>query len=266
MSAPALRPEFWASVSGGKDSLFMLKLILDHPEEYPLNGVVHYELEIDYPFIHDVIDYMESECKRYGIQFWRIRPRKTWAELLEKHGFPTKRARWCNSEYKLDGDRQLREWLKSKGVRPVMYIGFCADEEKRFKAELFDRDARYIYPLAEHDIEEATILEWAKTVPIFNDFYKMQRRCGCMWCPLQSYGASAYTREKYPEEWAKIAAAARKRERELSEQYGHQVSVWDGRGKYDTDYREAKLDKIAEKMHTQQMTISEYMAGKEGTE
>ena len=32
-----LRPSYWASVSGGKDSLYMLKLILEHPDE-EING------------------------------------------------------------------------------------------------------------------------------------------------------------------------------------------------------------------------------------
>ena len=59
----ALRPSYWASVSGGKDSLYMLNYILHNLDRYPLNGVVHFELEIDYPFIHDVIDYMESEFR-----------------------------------------------------------------------------------------------------------------------------------------------------------------------------------------------------------
>lgn len=109
--AIALRPSYWASVSGGKDSLYMLNYILHHLDRYPLDGVVHFELEIDYPFIHNVIDYMETECKRAGIQFVRIKPRKTWEELYDKCGFPTRKVRWCNGHYKLDAKRQLSEWL-----------------------------------------------------------------------------------------------------------------------------------------------------------
>lgn len=37
----ALRPSFWASVSGGKDSLYMLNYILHNLDRYPLDGVVH---------------------------------------------------------------------------------------------------------------------------------------------------------------------------------------------------------------------------------
>lgn len=127
-----LRPSYWASVSGGKDSLYMLNLILHNLDRYPLGGVVHYELEIDYPFIKNVIDYMEAECSRHGIRFVRIKPRKTWDELYKKYGFPTRKARWCNDKYKLDAGKQLEAWMKSLGYYVVTYIGYCADEEKRF--------------------------------------------------------------------------------------------------------------------------------------
>ena len=59
----ALRPSYWASVSGGKDSLYMLNYILHNLDRYPLDGVVHFELEIDFPFIRGVIDYMESSAR-----------------------------------------------------------------------------------------------------------------------------------------------------------------------------------------------------------
>ena len=38
----ALRPSYWASVSGGKDSLYMLNDNLHNLDKYPLNGVVHF--------------------------------------------------------------------------------------------------------------------------------------------------------------------------------------------------------------------------------
>ena len=128
-----LKPTYWASVSGGKDSLYMLNLILHNLDKYPLDGVVHFELEIDYPFIKNVIDYMENECKKHGIKFVRIKPRITWKELYKKYGFPTRTARWCNSKYKLDAKRQTKEYLKEQGMYLVSYIGYCADEIKRYE-------------------------------------------------------------------------------------------------------------------------------------
>lgn len=111
-----LRPSYWANVSGGKDGLYMLKLILANPDRYPLDGVVHYELDIDFPFIKDVVDYIEVECKKYGVQFVRIKPRKTWEEWYytisnktgDIYGFPTRTARWCNSRYKMDAKNNYK--------------------------------------------------------------------------------------------------------------------------------------------------------------
>lgn len=143
----------------------MLNYILQNLDRYPLDGVVHFELEIDYPFIHNVINYMETECKRAGIQFVRIKPRKTWEELYDKCGFPTRKVRWCNGHYKLDAKRQLSEWLNEVGFYVVNYIGYCADEERRFNKRLSAKKLE-IYPLAENGINEDVILEWAKTQPM----------------------------------------------------------------------------------------------------
>ena len=182
----ALRPSYWANVSGGKDSVFMLKLILHNLDKYPLDGVVHFELEIDYPFIKNVIDYMQSECERFGIRFVRIKPTKTWSELYERYGFPTRVARWCNDKYKLTAKKQLEEFMKSQGFYIVSYIGYCADEEKRF-AKRVDLQKVERYPPVEENIEETTIWQWAKTQSIFNHYYETQKRCGCMYCPMSSF-------------------------------------------------------------------------------
>lgn len=244
----ALRPSYWASVSGGKDSLFMLNFILHNLDKYPLDGVVHFELEIDYPFIHDVIDYMESECKKFGIRFVRIKPRKTWEELYyheaEKkdgsksiYGFPTRKARWCNNKYKLDAQKQLEEWMKSLGYYVVLYIGYCADEEKRFLKRL-DAKRTEIYPLAENDIQEAEILEWAKIQPIFNRFYETNARCGCMYCPITSYITYAFLYKYYPDNFNYMIEKMRETEKIREKELGRPFSVISSNPKYNADYLE----------------------------
>lgn len=174
MNEIALRPSYWASVSGGKDSLYMLNLILHNLDKYPLDGVVHFELEIDYPFIKDVINYMQTECERFGIPFVRITPSKTWEELYDKYGFPTRKVRWCNSKYKLNAKEQLQLFLKSKGYYLVNYIGYCTDEKKRYEKRFnFQKTERY--PLVEEGINEDIIWEWAKKLPIYNHYYETQK-------------------------------------------------------------------------------------------
>lgn len=227
-----LRPAYWASVSGGKDSLYMLMLILAHPEQYPLDGVVHFELEIDFPFVKDVVDKMEAMCKQVGVKFVRIKPRKTWQEQYEKYGFPTRVARWC-VKLKEDAKNQLDEWMRSLGRYTVSYIGYCADEEKRFSKR---KNVKEVYPLVDFGIQEDTILEWAKTVPEFNDYYKTNRRCGCMYCPMTSYIGHAYLYKHYPDCFWDYVAKAKATEQKLADRYGRKVSVISSDPKYDVDY------------------------------
>lgn len=231
----ALRPSYWACVSGGKDSLYMLNLILHNLDKYPLTGVVHYELEIDYPFIKDVIDYMERECKRFGIKFVRIKPRKSWYELYEKYGFPTRMSRWCNDKYKLDAKKQLKEYMRSLGYYTISYIGYCKDEDRRYSKRT---TAMERYPLFEEGVEENTILEWAKTQPIFNNYYLVNRRCGCMFCPMASRISFAYLYKYYPDKFSYMIEKMRETEKRISELLGRPFSVTSSNPKYNADYLE----------------------------
>ena len=196
-----LRPVYMASVSGGKDSLFMLYLILNNLDKYPLDGVVHYELEIDYPFVKNVISKMKEMCNELNIPFYSVKPSRTWSELYNKYGFPSRKARWCNSQYKMDAKRQIEKFMKSQGKYIVNYIGFCADETSRFKYQIgkIAEGQTVVYPLAEEGINEGTILEWARTQEIFDNFYKVNERQGCMFCPMLQYKEMAYQMLTYPE-------------------------------------------------------------------
>lgn len=237
-----LKPTYWASVSGGKDSLFMLKYILHNLHRYPLNGVVHFELEIDFPFIKEVIDYMEEECKKFGIPFYRIKPRYTFMELYDKWGFPTRKARWCNSKYKLDCKRQLVEMLKQQNCKPISYIGYCVDEVSRYKKRGIGIDE--IYPLVENGIEEDEVLEWAKNQPIFLEYYKYNRRCGCMLCPMQSMIETAYILKYYPKQYEKMMKLAKETEVKRERELGRPFSVWSSEPKYNSEYRDKRVREV----------------------
>ena len=228
-----LRPSYWASVSGGKDSLLMLKIILENLDKYPLEGVVHFELEIDYPFIKNVIDYMESQCKNYGIKFIRIKPRVSWYTLYEKYGFPIRTVRWCNGEYKLDAFKQLKEYMLQTGAYVVSYIGYCSDEVSRYEKR---NKKNEIYPLVDFNITEDMVLEWARGVELFNNYYKTQRRCGCMFCPMASRINLAYLLKYYPEKYNELMKLARETEKIREVELSRHFSVWATNPKYDTEY------------------------------
>ena len=249
----SLRPSYWASVSGGKDSLFMLNLLLHNLDKYPLDGVVHFELEIDYPFIKNVIDYMQSECDRFGIKFLRLKPAKTWSELYERYGFPTRVARWCNDKYKLTAKKQLQEFMKTQGFYTVFYIGYCADEEKRFLKRV-DLQKVELYPLVEEHIQESIIWSWAKTQPIFNHYYETQKRCGCMYCPMQSFLSFAYLYKYYPQNFDYMVKKMRETELVRFNQLGRPFSCISANPNYNSDY----LDKIVKSKWVKILSQMEY--------
>lgn len=238
-----LRPIHYATVSGGKDSLYMLNLILNNPDKYPLDMVVHYDLEIDWKWTKGVIDFMEERCKRAGLKFVRIKPRKTWMELYNKYGMPTCKARWCNSKYKLDAMKQLNEWIKSQNCRPIGYIGLCADETKRFKYEIGSNWSvqDVCYPLAEEGITEDLVLAWARNNPIFSDWYKYFKRQGCMFCPMIKRKELAYMC-KY--------------EHDSYEKYFEYVSAYEQ--KYNTTFWHKPCEEIRKVIEGKWLPILEY--------
>ena len=59
--------------------------------------------------------------------------RKAVISCIVQNLYPTRVARWCNSNYKLDAQKQLVEMLKSNGLECIHYIGYCADEKQRFE-------------------------------------------------------------------------------------------------------------------------------------
>lgn len=255
-----LRPMHYASVSGGKDSFFMLNLILNNQEKYPLDMVVHFELEIDWTWSKRVIDFMEARCKAAGIKFVRIKPRKTWSELYERYGFPNAHARWCNGEYKLDCKKQLEEWILNQQHRPVAYIGFCADETARFKYAIgnIEEGQDILYPIAEEGICESEILYWAKTQPIFEGYYKYFDRQGCMLCPFLSMKEMAYLLKTEPETFEYMFSCIEDTEKRLLEEKNRE---WLFRGEGSAIIKKRVKEKWLPilDMEEAQMTIFDYM-------
>lgn len=149
---------------------------------------------------------MEQRCLKHGIKFVRIKPRKTWKELYAKYDMPRKFVRWCNNMYKLDCKRQLNDWIKSQNYRPIAYIGFCADEVKRFNYEVGTdwNIQEECYPLAEEGIDEDQIWQWAKNVPMFHNWYRHFKRQGCMFCPMLTVKQQAWMYLNYPDKYDEL--------------------------------------------------------------
>lgn len=198
----------------------MLGLILNNLDKYPLDAVAHYELEIDWGWVKDVIDEMEQKCKDAGIPFYRIKPRDSWYDLKKLYNFPSRVMRWCNSKYKMDAERQMVAWIESQDCRPVAYIGFCADETSRFKYQIGEWEKCDVcYPLAEEGIEEKTILEWARGQKIFQGWYMHFERQGCKLCPMVTRKELAYMLKYEPDTYAYYAQCVLEYEEHFQRNY-----------------------------------------------
>lgn len=139
------------------------------------------------------------------------------------------------------------------------YIGYCADEERRFNKRLSAKKLE-IYPLAENGINEDVILEWAKTQPIFNNYYKTNKRCGCMYCPMSSYLNFAYLYKYYPENFRYMLEKMRETEELREKELGRPFSVISSNPKYNADYLEHIVKtKWLKKLNEMEMTNNDYV-------
>lgn len=93
-----------------------------------------------------------------------------------------------------------------------------------------------VYPLVENGINEDEIWEWAKELPIYNNYYKTSKRCGCMYCPMARYISFAYLLKYYPDNFNYMISKMRETERIREEFYGRPFSVISGNPKYNADY------------------------------
>ena len=237
----SLNPIHYACLSGGKDSLYMLGVILKNPNKYPLDYVINYDLEIDWKWVKSSVSQIEQMCIKANIPFLRIKPRRKWLDFYEKYDMPTRRARWCNNLYKLDCEKQMIEWIKKQNCRPIAYIGFCLDEERRFKYQLGNWEkGTCCYPLAEEGITEDIILEWAKKQPIFSNWYKHFKRQGCMLCPMLTMKELAYL-YKY--------------ENENFEKYFEYVKAYEN--KFNTFFWKRPCEKVKERVISKWVNVLE---------
>ena len=111
-----LRPIHYACVSGGKDSLYMLNLILNNLDKYPLDMVVHYDMELDWEWTKEVVAFMEERCNQAGLKFVRIKPEHDWNYYYQQWGFPNRQVRWCNNRLKINCVKQITNWIKEQNL------------------------------------------------------------------------------------------------------------------------------------------------------
>ena len=165
--------------SGGKDSDVILQLAKEAGIRYE---AIYKNTTIDPPGTI-------RHAQEMGATI--IRPKRTFAELIQKNGLPTRFSRFCCKE------------LKEYKVRDVAVIGVRKSESvKRASRYSEPTECRFygnkkvhteaVYPILEWTDEDvAAFLSYRKIkcAPIYYDAecaFHVERRLGCMCCPLAS--------------------------------------------------------------------------------
>lgn len=181
--------EIEISYSGGKDSDVILELA--KMAEIPYRAI-YKNTTIDPP--HTI-----AHCKSKGVEI--LAPQKSFFELVHEHGLPSRYRRFCCKylkEYKVL-DRAVQ------GIRR----GESKKREERYKEPEVCRnyhngDTRIYLPILEwtdEDVAEFVAERGIKCHPLYYDEqgnFHVERRLGCIGCPLASQGKRVLQFKRYP--------------------------------------------------------------------
>ena len=164
--------------SGGKDSDVILELA-------KMSGIpfeaIYKNTTIDPPGTI-------AHCRENGVTI--VHPKKSMFQIIEEKGWPTRRARFCCSELKeykihdraIQGIRRAESSARAKRYKEP---SFCRLYRKEECVEIY-------LPILEwtnEDVERFIIDRDIKCAPVYYDDsgkFHVERRLGCVGCPMQS--------------------------------------------------------------------------------
>lgn len=167
------------SYSGGKDSDVILELAKMAGIEY---RAIYKNTTIDPP--HTI-----AHCKSKGVEI--IKPKETFFDIVRRKGFPTRRARFCCEilkEYKImdDSVQGIRRCESAKRAKLYKEPVICKIYGRK------DAHVNVCLPILDwsnKDVEDFIKLRGIKCHPLYYDEqgnFHVERRLGCMGCPLRS--------------------------------------------------------------------------------
>jgi phosphoadenosine phosphosulfate reductase len=192
---------FHVAFSGGKDSCVLLDLC---KKALPKNSfvVVFGDTMMEFPDTYDLVDEVEAECKREGVDFFRaqshMKPQESWVVF----GPPSRSLRWCCSVHKSAPQTlKLREITGKQDYSGLAYVGSRADESFARSGYEYENYGKKQKGQHAHN----SILEWtsaeiwlymyANSIIVNKAYKKGNSRVGCLFCPM-SGGNSDYVRHQ----------------------------------------------------------------------
>ncbi len=181
---------FHVAFSGGKDSVVLLDLI---KKALPRGSfvVVFGDTGMEFPDTYDVIDKVETQCKKEGINFYRaashLKPEESWKIF----GPPSRDLRWCCSVHKSAPQTlKLREVLNKDNFVGMDFVGIRAQESisrSEYEYENYGKKQKGQYshnPILEWHSGEVWLYTYKYNLTINDTYKKGNSRAGCLFCPM----------------------------------------------------------------------------------
>ncbi len=201
--------QYIASLSYGKDSMYMLEVIKQN--NLKLDRIIHVDvyatddIPADLPEMVEFKKYADNKIKeRYGIEVEHFRSSKTYEDCFYKkftqrskrcgeiYGFPYRQTPWCNSSLKLSVLNQFNK----KDI--IQYVGIASDEPKRLQRL---EGTNKIAPLAMYNVTEAQCYSWCQRNGLLSPIYSHTPRGGCWFCHNQRLTQLKYLRQHHKHLW-----------------------------------------------------------------
>lgn len=168
------------SYSGGKDSDVILELAKMAGIEF---RAIYKNTTIDPPYTH-------KHCRNNGVEI--LKPSMRFLDIVKKSGFPTRRARFCcgvMKEYKVmdnavQGIRRSESTARAKRYQEPIICRLYGNNKKNHVNVCLP-----ILEWTDKDVERFIELRGIKCHPLYYDEqgkFHVERRLGCIGCPLQS--------------------------------------------------------------------------------
>lgn len=141
-----------------------------------------------------------AHCKENNVEV--LKPKAKFGDLILKHGFPSMQNRYCC------------QYLKEYKVLDYAILGIRADESTKRKARYKEPEQCRVYNKKEKTRQYFPILDWTKEDvlafikerniqlhPLYYDEQgniDMDKRLGCMCCPMASHRKRLLEFKKYP--------------------------------------------------------------------
>lgn len=246
-----------ASVSWGKDSLYMLLRLIE--EGAPLNEVAFYDTGMEFQAIYNTRDRMLPTLAAHGIKYTEFHTKRPFLyDMLEKpvngkNGFHLGYS-WCGgcARWGTAGKQQTLDTNAKKyadqGYNVFQYVGIAADEPKRIKR----LPPQKIAPLVLWGVPEAECLqgcyergfEWLE-----GGFrlYDLLDRVSCWCCANKNLKELRNIYIHLPEYWARLKEIQSRTDRPMK-----------GAGKSIFDLEKRFAAEIARAEENKQITIADF--------